>query len=175
MLKSIKKLVAIAAVALVSAPALAVPTTWNYSGVCNSGNCGVIPTITGSLSGDPSLEGSANELSQFFLFGELTSYAFQLGSYSYSGSSAVGSYNLDAAGNIIGGSMVFGEVGLFSLELLDLGAFKWSFKDENLFGSDFRASGTGSYAKATSVPEPAILSMLGLSLLGFAFARRRRA
>lgn len=180
MLTSMKKLAAIAAVALVSAPALAVPTTWTYSGVCTQGNCSTIPSITGSLTADPGQAWPSDQINDFFFWDDVVSYSFQIGSYSISGdgSTASGAYNLDAAGNIVGGSMSF-DGGWFKLDFLDVGAGFWSFIDADLnpFNRDPQASGTGNYAKAgsTNVPEPTILSMLGLSLLGFGFARRRKA
>ena len=173
MLKSIKKLAVIAAVALVSGQALAVPVTWNYSGACTAGDCSKVPTITGTLNGDASKYGDSDELGQLFYFGEVSSYSFTLGGNTYSGSNALGAYDLDAAGNIIGGSMqFFGD--FFQLDL-SVGAFSWYFFDENGFGhrDDVEVWGKGSYS-STSVPEPAILSLLGLGLLSLGFARRRK-
>jgi hypothetical protein len=150
----------------------AVPMTWNYSGVCTSGDCNVVPSITGTLAGDPDLFGSSNELNEYLLFGDLTSYSFTIGSYSFSGSRGVGSYILNGSGNIVGGTMTFGDI--LALEFLGVGSATWSFLDENLFSRDVRAYGTGGYSNTVAVPEPGMLTLLGFGLLGLAFAMRRR-
>lgn len=109
----------LAAVAL-AAPlyANAIPLTWNYSGVCTSGDCSEVPAVTGTLTGDPDLFGNPGYLSEF-LIGEVLSYNFWFGGYNVSGSGAIGEYQLDAARNIIGGSMIFGNL---SLNFADVGA-----------------------------------------------------
>ena len=171
---------AIVATAVLAAPlyANAVPTTWNYSGVCTAGDCSVVPTVVGTLTGDPSEWGNSSELRGGLLFSELTSYHFLIGGYEFQGSDALGAYQLDNSGNIVGGSMTFGS--LARLEFLDLGAARWHFSDSHcklfIFCSvDVEASGTGSYKRATAVPEPATLSLFGLGLLGLGLVRRRRA
>lgn len=174
MLKSMKKLAAIAAVTLVAGPAFAVPMTWNYSGTCSVGDCSAVPSITGTLSGNSASYGNPNELGQLFYIGEVSSYTFNIGGSTYSGSNALGSYNLDAAGNIIGGAMQF--FGNFFQLDLSVGAFSWTFSDDKPgYRYDIDASGYGSYTKATQVPEPALLSVLGIGLLGFSLMRRRKA
>ncbi len=157
--------------------ASAVPMSWTYSGTCSWGNCDDIPSITGSLWADPEASGPSDEINQVAIFGDLIGYSFSVGGYSFSGSAGVGTYFLDAAGNIIGGSMTFAN--LFQLEFLDVGAH-WTIVDTDCFfllcGVN-TAGGTGSYTNdnPTSVPEPATLGLFGLGLLGFAAARRRKA
>ena len=165
---------AILATVALAAPmyANAIPMTWNYSGACTSGDCDEVPSVTGSLTGDPTLLGEPDFLSEI-IFGEVLSYNFWFGSHNISGSGAIGEYRLDANRNIIGGSMLFGNL---SLSFADVGAGSWSFFDIDCsrHGCDVTdAEGTGSYARA--VPEPATLSLLGLGLLGFGLIRRRRA
>lgn len=168
----------IVAMAALAAPlyANALPITWNYSGVCTAGDCGVVPSITGTLIGDPGLLGNPGELSEFVLFGELTSYSFSVGGYDFNGTRGEGSYTLDGAGNIVGGSMIFAN--LFALEFLDVGNATWSIVDANC--SFFKgctsvvADGRGSYTRATAVAEPTTLSLLGLGLLAFGLVWRRR-
>src|ERR1700754_3517207 len=94
---------AIVATAALAAPfyANAIPMTWNYSGVCTSGDCSVVPTITGTLVGDPTLLGGNQDLTEFLLIGELISYNFTIGGYQFSGSDALGNYRLDGSGNIV--------------------------------------------------------------------------
>ena len=75
---------AVLATVALAAPfyANAVPITWTYSGQCDGGACDVVPTITGELSGNPGAFGPSNELNDyFFLFGDLTSYSFNVGGY----------------------------------------------------------------------------------------------
>jgi hypothetical protein len=155
----------------------AVPMTWNYAGVCTAGDCSDVPVITGTISGDPALSGPSNQLNEYLLFGDLFSYSFTIGSQTVSGTSGLGTYTLDATGNIIGGSMSFGN--LFSLDFLDVGGATWSFKDTDcrflILCSTIEASGTGGYSRVASVPEPATLGLLGLGLLGIAVTRRKRA
>lgn len=168
---------AIVATAALVAPlyANAIPMTWTYTGVCDKGDCSIIPSITGSLSGDPTTVWPNDQLNEF-LIGDVTSYSFTFGGYTLSGTSASGSYQLDGAGNIIGGTMTFGD--LARLEFLDVGSARWSFTDSSCFlifcSTDVSASGSGSYSRATAVPEPATLSLLGLGLLGLGLARRPR-
>ena len=164
---------AILATVALAAPvyANAIPITWNYSGVCTAGDCGEVPSVTGTLTGDPNLFGDPGYLSEFII-GEVLSYNFWFGGHNVSGSGAIGEYQLDANRNIIGGSMIFGSLSLNA----DVGAGSWSFTDKDCFfifcSIDTQAYGTGSYSRA--VPEPATLSLLGLGLLGFGLVRRRR-
>lgn len=165
---------AILATVALAAPmyANAVPITWNYSGVCTHGDCGEVPSVTGTLTGDPNLFGDPDYLSEFII-GEVLSYSFSFGGHVISGTGAIGEYRLDASRNIIGGSMLFANL---SLNFADVGAGSWSFIDKDCHfifcHIDTEAYGSGSYARA--VPEPATLSLLGLGLLGFGLVRRRR-
>jgi hypothetical protein len=156
----------------------AIPMTWTYTGVCTAGDCSDVPSISGSVSGDPASFGSANQLNDFlFIFGDITSYSFTVGGYSFSGTHGDGTYQLDASGNIVGGTMTFANV--LALEFLDVGAASWHIVDTDcklviFCGTDTEAWGRGAYSTVTAVPEPATLSLLGLGLLGFGLARRRR-
>jgi hypothetical protein len=169
---------AIVATVALAAPmyANALPITWNYFGVCTAGDCGVVPSITGTLVGDSTLDpfGDDNHLTDLFLIGELTSYDFTIGGFHFSGDDAFGNYRLDSLGNIIDGSMRFGSLGL-TLTIGDVSDAQWSF-DCAFFicRGGVEASGRGSYTKATAVPEPTTLSLLGLGLLAFGLVRRRR-
>ena len=101
---------AILATVALAAPvyANAIPITWNYSGVCLSGDCSEVPSVSGTLTGDPSLFGDPDYLSEFII-GEVLSYSFSFGSHVISGTGAIGKYQLNANRDIIGGSMIFGE------------------------------------------------------------------
>lgn len=171
---------AILATVALAAPmyANAIPMTWTYNGTCLYGDCGAVPSIHGTLVGDPTLRGPSDELNDPLIFsGDLLSYDFWIGSIHLSGdgSTAVGNYDLDSSGNIKSGSMTFGDVNLFSLRLLDVGA-TWSilaFGCDRTGCFDTDASGKGAYTRA--VPEPRTLSLLGLGLLALGFAARRKA
>jgi hypothetical protein len=172
---------AILATVALAAPlyANAIPMTWNYSG---SGSCGDgddygACSITGTLTGDPTVNGGANDLTELLFTNEVSSFSFQIRDafdtllYSTSGSNPFGSYSL-TGGNITGGSMFFGGLDL------SVGAWSWEIFDIDCEG--FRCTvldgeGSGAYTLATAVPEPATLSLLGLGLLGFGLIRRRRA
>lgn len=154
----------------------AVPMNWTYSGTCTWGDCAEVPSISGSLSADPQSYGAGNEINEYALFGDLISYSFTLGSYSFSGNTGLGTYLLDGAGNIVGGTMKFGD--LVALEFLDVGSAKWSILDVDCrwfsCGTSVEAGGKGGYAKVAAVPEPATLGLMGLGLLGTGFLARRR-
>ncbi len=155
----------------------AVPMNWTYSGACTWGNCADVPSITGSLWADPESFGSANQINEYALFGDLIGYSFTVGDYSFSGTAGLGTYYLDSAGNITGGSMTFAN--LFSLEFLDVGSAAWSISDTNcrfiVVCSQNNAGGSGAYTNAsTSVPEPGTLALFGLGLLGAGLGARRR-
>lgn len=157
---------------------LAVPTNWSYSGTCAWGNCDEIPTITGSLWADPERFGSSNEINEFVIGGDLIAYSFTLGDYTFTGSAGLGTYILDAVGNIVGGSMTFSN--LFSLEFLDVGHASWTIIDKDCYWfscSVNTAGGAGGYTNnSVPVPEPGTLGLFGLALLGAgAAARRKRA
>lgn len=165
--------------ALLALPALssAVPMSWTYSGTCEWGNCEEIPTITGSLWADPEVSGPDDQINQL-VFGDLIAYSFTVGGYSFSGTTGLGTYFLDGAGNIIGGSMSFAN--LFELEFLDVGNASWTIidKDCRWFSCSLNtAGGEGGYTNDAnvSVPEPATLGLFGLGLLGFAATRRKKA
>ena len=118
---------------LLAVPTLtqAIPTTWDYFGVCTAGDCSVVGSLTGTLTGDPATYSAGNEINEFFdldefaLVGDLTNWTFTLGGYTLSGDHALGTYNLDSAGNIVSGTMLFGD--LFALEFLDVGSGRWTF------------------------------------------------
>ena len=155
----------------------AAPMSWNYSGVCLAGDCSDVPSITGSLVGDPTLFGSPGELNEYVVLGDLFSYSFNIGSYQFNGTRGSGSYTLDAGGNIVGGTMTFGD--LVSLEFLDVGSATWHIKDTDcklifICRTDTEAWGSGGYT-TTRVPEPASLGLLGMGLLAAGAALRRKA
>ena len=172
---------AIVATAALAAPmyANAIPMTWHYSGTCTGGDCGLVPQIEGTLTGDPTLDtlGPLDDNGHLteYLIGEVLSYSFLIGGNPFSGDVAWGAYRLNSLGNIVDGTMSFGTLGL-TLRIGDVSDAQWSF-DCSFFlcGRHVDAYGSGSYTNhATSVPEPATLSLLGLGLLAFGFARRRR-
>jgi hypothetical protein len=172
---TIKSALALAAF-VAPAFASAIPMTWTYSGICTGGDCDVIPTVAGTLHGDPAVLPPFNQLDEpLFSAGDLTSYSFSIGSLVLSGTGATawGSYELDAGGNIVGGEMLFGE--LFQLRFLGVGSATWAFV--NGLTAD-NAAGTGGYTTSgpvpTAVPEPGALSLLGLGLLVLGVAVRRR-
>jgi len=141
----------------------AMPMSWTYSGTCSWGDCSDVPSISGSISADPTLWGSDDAINEYALVGDLISYSFTFGGSTYTGSSGLGSYYLDSMGNITGGSMSFGN--LFTFEVV--GSSSWSIG--GLFAD--AAGGSGSY---TSVPEPGTLGLFGLALLGAGLGARRR-
>jgi PEP-CTERM motif-containing protein len=51
-----------------------------------------------------------------------------------------------------------------------LGTYKWTYTAQNIYGLD-----GGSITVRITVPEPATLSLLGVSLIGLGFTRRRAA
>ena len=160
----------------------AIPMTWTYFGTCTIGDCGAVPTVSGTISGDAATLPPSNSLSGFF---EITSYSFTAGSTTISGGSgsAVGSYDLDGAGNIVGGSVLFSD--LFQLEFLGAGYNSWSFSNTDIttvcysflclpVSTTTTAGGSGAYANTTPVPEPGSLALLGSGLLVLELMRRRR-
>ena len=52
---------------LLALPSLtyAIPMTEDYTGVCTTGDCGVVPSVTGTLSGDSGLFGPDNEINEY--------------------------------------------------------------------------------------------------------------
>lgn len=173
---------AIVATAVLTVPlyANAVPITWNYLGVCTGGDCTLVPSIEGTLTGDPTLDtlgpfDDDGHLTEYLL-GEVLSYSFTIAGAPFSGQVAWGAYQLDSLGNIVSGTMDFGTLGL-TLTIGDVSDAAWSFDCSRwLCGRSVEAWGSGSYttATATSVPEPATLSLLGLGLLAIGFFRRQR-
>jgi len=156
--------------------ASAIPMTWTYAGTCTGGDCDVIPTVGGTINGNPTVLPPFNQLDEpLFSAGDLTSYSFSIGSLVLSGTGATawGSYDLDASGNIVGGEMLFGE--LFQLRFLGVGSATWAFVN-GLSGHN--AAGSGGYtvngSAPTAVPEPGALSLLGLGLVVLGVAVRRR-
>lgn len=168
---------ALGSLLLIALPALsfAGPITWTYNGTCDWGGCSG-QAITGTIIGDPTTYGSSNELNEYLLYGEIDFYSFTVGSYTFSGGSltAEGTYLLDAVGNIVGGSMTFGDLSnIFALEFLGIGSATWSITKCALIWCQDSAGGTGSYT-AHQVPEPGTLALFGLGLLAAGFAARRR-
>jgi len=154
----------------------AVPMTWTYSGTCSWGNCDDVPSISGSLSANPQSYGDDDEINEYALFGDLIGYSFTVGDYTFSGTSGLGTYFLDSAGNITGGSMIFAN--LFALEFLSVGDATWSIVDTDcrIFSCRVNeAGGSGAYTNTSvSVPEPGTLGLFGLALLGAGLGARRR-
>jgi hypothetical protein len=166
---------ALVATAALAAPfyANAVPMTWNYSGFCTGGDCSDFPSIVGTLVGDPTLDPFDDDghLTDIIVIDELTHYSFTIKGIVYSGNDALGHYQLNSLGNIVDGTMTFASLGLI-LTIGDVGDAAWNIKDCLFCRAD--AWGTGSYTRATTVPEPTTLSLLGLGLLAIGLIRRRR-
>lgn len=172
-MRSAKLLLVMLCVYSVPHSVLAIPTTWVYSGACEWGDCGTVSGVSGTLTGDPALVPPSSEINEYALFGDLISYSFTIGSYTFSGSSGLGTYYLDDAGNISGGNMSFGN--LLALEFLGVGSATWSLLDVNVFSRSVEAGGSGSYATVpTAVAEPHSMALLGLGLIALGFARRYR-